>query len=560
MPRKPSPNRNFWMYAVLALATAAVYQQVRGFEFVTLDDFMYASKNPHVLNGLSLESLRWAFTTNYSANWHPVTWLSLMLDGQVANWLHPGFAHHPSAGIFHITNAVLHIANTLLLFAMLFSMTGARWRSAFVAALFALHPLHAESVAWVSERKDVLSTLLWLLTMLAYVRYARRPSRGRYALTLLAFALGLMAKPMLVTLPVVLLIMDYWPLDRIQNAECRMQIGRVLEKLPMVALAAGSSVLTVWAQNASGAVITLGAATVGERLANAAVSAMSYIGKAVSPMNLAMFYPHPGPSIPTWQVIGSAAAIAAVTVIATACRKRYPPLTAGWAWYLVTLIPVIGIVQVGSQGMADRYTYIPLIGLFFAATWLAADAFRYARSRLNSFLLTSPAEAIIALAILAGLGITSHYQVGYWRNTMTLAKHAVDVTENNYFARTILGMALHKAGRDDEALEQCVEAVRQQPKYWEAHYRLAVVLASEGLAPGAKKGLLLGALTHFRLALKYYPENADVHNDLGCLLGQIGDTKGAIKHFTLALKYQPDHEAAASNLKAMQNGLGQGSK
>lgn len=550
MKPKRSPQRNYLIYILLALATACVYWQVHSFEFISIDDFIYASENPRVLAGLSGDSIRYAFTTNYGANWHPLTWLSLMADAQLAKLFAPGFAAHPTAGVFHVTNAVLHIIDSLLLFAALFALTGKRWRCAFVAALFALHPLHVESVAWVSERKDVLSALFWMLTMLAYTAYAKRPSAVRYILTLLAFALGLMAKPMLVSLPLVLLLLDYWPLARLQQG--RKVITLLIEKLPFFALAGASCVVTCWAQNASGAMVEFGLTPLGQRLANAVVSTMSYIGKALSPVNLAMFYPHPGPHIPTWQVIGAGVLVMAAFAVAIALRKRYPPVTMGWFWYVITLLPVIGIVQVGSQAMADRYTYIPLIGHFIAATWAADDAFAYAQSRFNSALLTAPAKSVLALAILAGLAATTYFQVGYWRNTIALTEHTIAVTRSNYFAHAMLGTALHKAGRDDEALQHCVESVRIRRDYADGHYRLATVLAS--------KRLLSGAIAHFRMALRNDPKNADIHNDLGCVLGVSGDLKAAADEFTLALKLDPQHPKATRNLQEMLSKASKGVK
>jgi len=270
---------------------------------------------------------------------------------------------------------------------------------------------------------------------------------------------------------------------------------------------------------------------------------MAYVVKAVSPLNLALFYPHPGPTIPTWKVVGSIAAIAAGFGTAILCTRKYRVVAVGWYWYVITLLPVIGIVQVGSQAMADRYTYVPLIGLFIAVTWAAADAFAWAQSKFVSFLITPFSRALLAVAVLVGLGITSYFQVGYWRSTLSLAEHAVAVTRANYFAHALYGSALHKAERDDEALEQCVESIRIRRDYSDGHYRLAIVLAA--------KNLLQGAVEHFRIALRTDPDNADIHNDLGCVLGRLGDFAGAAEEFQKALELNPEHSKARKNLDAM---------
>lgn len=547
MGSSKSRKSNYLIYILLALACVSVYWQVYDFGFVGMDDFLYASQNERVLSGINAETVRWAFTTNYSANWHPITWLSLMLDAEIAVRVVPGFADKPTAGVFHITNVALHTLNTLLLFAALFAMTGNRWRSAFVAALFALHPLHVESVAWVSERKDVLSTLFWMLTMLCYAAYVRAPSRKRYALTIATFALGLMSKPMLVSLPIVLILLDWWPLNRSAIRHPKGGFGPLMEKLPFFALAAVSSVLTLWAQRASGAIVELELAPLGERLANAAVSTIAYIVKAISPANLAVFYPHPGPTLPVLHTVGAILAIIAGCAMAVVCARRYRVFTIGWLWYLITLVPVIGIVQVGSQAMADRYTYVPLIGLFIAATWGAADLFAYAQSRFSSFLLTRPTKILLAVGVLVGLGVTSYFQVGYWRNTIALTRHAIAVTKDNYFAHAMLGAALHDAGRDDEALEHCVESIRIRRDYSDGHYRLGTVLAA--------KGLFGGAVEHFRMALRTDPNNAHIYNDLGCALGKLGDIEGAMKAFETALEIDPEHRPAAKNLKAVLDAI-----
>ena len=351
----------------LIAVNIAVYAPVVHHEFVTWDDPQYLLGNPHVSGGLTGSGIRWAWTTGYASNWHPLTWWSHMLDVQM---------YGMSAGPHHVTSLLLHIVNTLLLFGLLHAMTGRLGPSAFVAALFAAHPLHVESVAWVSERKDVLSTLFWMLTVWAYLRYLRRPRLGRYFLMAAVFVLGLMAKPMLVTLPFVLLLLDVWPLGRVTLAWSTPQRSRVVElvreKLPLIALAAASSIITFVVQRQGGAVAASEALPLGDRVANALVSYMRYIGRMLWPARLAAVYPFSRP-LPEWWVVGSLLGFFAMSIVAIRAGRRYPYVAVGWLWYVGTLVPVIGIIQVGSQAMADRYTYVPLVGLFIVVAWGAVD-------------------------------------------------------------------------------------------------------------------------------------------------------------------------------------------
>jgi hypothetical protein len=390
------------IYLTLALATLAVFWQVLGHDFVNYDDPDYVYRNPNVQSGITLSSIKWAFTTGHAANWHPLTWLSHMLDWQL-------FGDNP--GWHHLTNLFLHIANTLLLFAVLKRMTNALWRSAFVAAAFALHPLHVESVAWVAERKDVLSTLFWMLTIAAYLRYLERPGTGRYLLTLLIFALGLMAKPMLVTLPFVLLLLDYWPLGRFQFGQIVKSVGQqsrkslnafshwklsrhlLLEKVPLFALSAISSIVTFLVQRTAGAVTSVETLPLKLRIANTFVSYLTYIQKMVWPSRLAMFYPYPDKTDLIWQTVVFALLLLIISlgVIWLMRRRRY--LLTGWLWYLGTLVPVIGLVQVGDQALADRYTYVPLTGLFIIIAWGVPDLI--AKWRFRKHALAASAIAVL---------------------------------------------------------------------------------------------------------------------------------------------------------------------
>jgi len=436
--------------AALALLTLAAYLPTFHNGFVNLDDGFYVTGNPRVREGITRASVAWALTANVANNWHPLTLLSHLLDVQL-------FGLDPAG--HHTTSLLLHLANTLLLFAVLRGMTGTLWRSAAVAALFAVHPAHVESVAWVAERKDVLSALFWILAMAAWTSYARRPSLGRYLLVALMMGLGLMAKPMVVTLPFSLLLLDVWPLERISLGWKRL----VAEKLPLLALSAAASLVTLRYQQTSLAPLDLVPWSL--RLANAAVSYATYLGKLLLPRNLAVFYPIPL-AIPIWQVAGAAALLAALTALAVWKARRAPWLLVGWLWFLGTLVPVIGLVQVGRQAMADRYTYIPSIGLFMAIVWGIAGLARERRMIL----------AVASAAVIALLAVGTWTQTGYWRDSVTLYRHALAVTRGNYVAHVGLAKAL-VAKRDWEgAEEQYRAALALRPGLIEARAGLEAVL------------------------------------------------------------------------------------
>jgi Flp pilus assembly protein TadD len=511
----------------LIAVNIAVYAPVVHHEFVTWDDPQYLLGNPHVSGGLTGSGVRWAWTSGYASNWHPLTWWSHMLDVQM---------YGMSAGPHHVTSLLLHIVNTLLLFGLLHAMTGRLGPSAFVAALFAAHPLHVESVAWVSERKDVLSTLFWMLTVWAYLRYLRRPRLGRYALMAAVFVLGLMAKPMLVTLPFVLLLLDVWPLGRVTLAWSTPQRSRVVElvreKLPLIALAAASSIITFVVQRQGGAVAASEALPLGDRVANALVSYMRYIGRMLWPARLAAVYPFSRP-LPEWWVVGSLLGFLAMSIAAIRAGRRYPYVAVGWLWYVGTLVPVIGIIQVGSQAMADRYTYVPLVGLFIVVAWGAVDLcarWPYRRQ---------------VLAVAAGLAIVvcsvqARVQVEYWRNSLALWGHTVDVTRDNFIAQNGLGDALASQGRVDEAIAHLSEAVRINPDFPPAQNNLGVEL---------KRQRHLGeAIDHYSQALRTKPDFAEAHNNLANALDEEGRTSEAITHYTEALRIRPDYAEAHNGL------------
>ena len=513
-------GRALWISLSLIAASVFIYAPAATHDFVTWDDPAYVSENPHVAAGLTWEGVRWAFTTGYEGNWHPLTWLSYMLDTQFFGL---------SAGPHLLANLVLHILNTLLLFGLLHKMTGALGRSAFVAALFAVHPLHVESVAWVSERKDVLSTLFLLATLWAYVDYTRQPGRIRYLTVLLTFALGLMAKPMLVTLPFVVLLLDYWPLRRVAQRRSVLQLVR--EKLPLLALAAVSSAVTFLVQQRAGALTLLTKAPLESRVANALVSYAAYIGKMLWPVRLSAFYP-----LRFWPpgvALGSGLALAAVSIAVIWKARRYPYLPVGWLWYLGTLVPVIGLVQVGSQSMADRYTYIPLIGLFLIMAWGIPDSIP--RRRFREIML--PAAAGVAIL---GCAIGARAQVESWKDGMTLWTHVLEVNPDSDIAHNALGDELAKRGRTQEAMAQYFEALRINPDNAEAHNGLGMGLASEGKTDEA--------ILQFSEVLRHHPDDTDTHNNLGVALVKEGRTNDAILQFSEVLRLNPDDPDAHNNL------------
>ncbi len=475
MTKKPvfSPKDNTGMglkvavIAAILILTIAVYWQATAFGFQMYhDDEHYVTLNEHVTGGVTLDNVIWAFTSSHAANWHPLTWISHMVDCQL---------YGSNAGMHHLTNILLHLVNILLLFVLLTRLTGSFWRSAVVAALFALHPLHVESVAWVSERKDVLSAFFLLLSMLAYHRYvgSRRPFD--YVLTASLFTVGLLAKPMLVTLPILLLVIDRWPLGRSESW------GRLIrEKIPLFALAIGSCVATYFAQNAGGAVQSLGAYSIGERILTAGVAFAAYIWKMFWPLRLAALYPHPVGGWPTWQLVTSGGFIVAMTALAVVIRRTKPYIASGWLWYIVSLIPVIGLVQVGEQAYADRYTYIPLIGVFVAIVWAVPEAWIQNRTKV-----LLPISAII----LVTLSVLSFAQVKVWKDSETLFLHAMAAVPNNYLAEHELGMGYANDNRFAEAIPHIRKALELKPKWTVARFNLACALYVTGDPVAAKREL-----------------------------------------------------------------------
>ena len=524
----------------LIVAILAVFWPIKNFPFISLDDGGYVTENPQVLNGLSLKGVIWAFTTKHASNWHPLTWLSHMLDIEL---------YEVNPGGHHLTNLLFHLANTLLLFWVLKWMTGTLWRSGFVALLFALHPLHVESVAWVAERKDVLSTFFWMLTMGAYVHYVHQTSLRRYLLVFLSFTLGLMSKPMLVTLPFVLLLLDYWPLGRLQIASKVIRIPHnktysnstngspsllhlVWEKVPLFVLSIVSSLLTVVAQWKGGAVSSLGALSLEVRVANALISYVSYIGKIIWPARLAVQYPYPE-RFPLWQVAGAGFFLIGVSFLVVREARRRPYLGVGWLWYLGTLVPVIGLVQVGAQTMADRYTYIPLIGLFVMMVWGIPEfltGWRYRRMVL-------PASATLVMVLLM---ILTRTQLQYWYTGITLFRHSLDVTIDNYLSHNSYGVALAAQGKNEEAIVHYKESLRIRPYFADTHLNLGNALA--------RQGKYQEAIDHFTKALSLRPDFVKAHNSLGVALAHQGRYEEAITHYKEALRIKSDYAEVHNNL------------
>jgi len=546
---------------LLVVLTFAAYWRVLGNGFVNFDDPDYIVDNHNIRHGINVRSIGWAFKTTLGSNWHPVTWLSHMLDYKIFGlraWGH------------HFTSLLLHIINTFLLFIVLRRVTGAAFKSFVVAGLFGVHPLHVESVAWGAERKDVLSTLFWMLTMLAYVIYAgldQRNSRGKFAAYLCvigSLALGLMSKPMLVSLPFILLLLDYWPLGRFgvrlpsvggeplsgnRFLLIRQAKHLVVEKLPLFALSAASSVVTYLVQERTGAVSPLEYCPLGPRVANAAVSYIGYLFKAICPTHLAVFYPHPGLTLPLWQVIGAGATLGLLTIAVLWVARTKPYLAVGWFWYVITMVPVIGLVQVGAQAMADRYTYIPLIGVFIAAAWSLPEVSTGNKqegifpSSSACLLGVSGISWFVATIVLLAFAVMTWIQVGYWRNSITLFSHAIAVTQRNDVAHYNLGVALAKLNRENKAVRHFSAAVRINPNNADAQYNLGCSLA--------KLGRLDEAELAFREAIRLSPQDADAHNNFANLLLQQGKLNEAEMEYRRAISLNPEDPHLRQNLVAL---------
>jgi Flp pilus assembly protein TadD len=551
MPESTKKSLVVFTYFVLILSTLLVFWQVHNFGFLNYDDSDYVSNNPQVLKGLTRNGVIWAFTTNRSANWHPLTWLSHMLDCQL-------FGANP--GRMHLMNLILHLANTLLLFAVFRKMTGALWPSAFVAAAFALHPMHVESVTWIAERKDVLSTLFLLLTLAAYVSYVKRRGIIRYTLTVLLFALGLLAKPMLVTLPFLLLLLDYWPLNRFiaehaKTTEKKNKINSatsavsavkspvwlIIEKIPFIALSVISSVITFLVQLSGSAVAFINVLSLKDRIANAFLSYARYTGKLFWPQNLAVFYPFDAGNFASWQVAMCVLLLLVISILVIRSGRSRKYLPVGWFWFVGTLVPVIGFVQVGLQGFADRYTYIPYIGLFIMIAWGLPEL-------LSKWPPRKIALGLSMVIVLTTLGICTHRQVSFWNNSFTLFSHAIEVTQNNYIAHNNRGVNYDNNGRYQDAIEDYKQAVKVNPDYSEAYYNL-------GVAYG-KVGRRQDEIEAYRQAIRIKPDYAKAYCNLGVAYDDLGRRQEAIEAYRQAIRIKPDYAVAYLNLGVTYYRLG----
>jgi tetratricopeptide (TPR) repeat protein len=568
MKEKPQAPRWRWIGLALAAITLALFSPLCHYDFLDFDDQAYVTENPYVRSGLNLHSVVWAFQSSTTGNWLPVTWISHMLDVQLSGM---------NAGGHHLSNVLLHTANAVLLFLLLRRMTGSVWRSGLVAALFAWHPAHVESVAWIAERKDVLSAFFGMLSMWAYVWHAARPGVGRYGLSLALFALALMAKSMVVTLPCVLLLLDYWPLGRwtmafgsqpaIGNSGApafpRQPLGRLLaEKVPYLALSAACCALAIWAQKRSNAIASAQELPIWHRLGHVLVSYLDYMVMLIYPHHLAIFYPYPLHEKAA-MMVGGGCVLAAISALAMAQWRRRPYVAVGWFWFVGMLAPVIGLIQVGRQALADRYTYLPAIGLFLIVVWGGAElALRYPRVKLLA--------PVLGTAMLAATLV----QISYWKDTRAVFERARQVTQDNYLAVTLLGSVRAGEGDLDGAMELYREALREKANYPEAHFFMARALEQEGkmdqavpeymtalrLNPFFQQahiflGLLLArekkydeAAAHYEAVLKINPQSAVAHNDLARVLQSEGRLEESIRHYSAALQCDPNLAEAHNNL------------
>jgi tetratricopeptide (TPR) repeat protein len=512
----------------LAIAVVSVYGQMLGHDFVYYDDHQYAADNAHVKAGLTVEGLKWAFTTLYVEFWHPLTWLSLMLDTQLFG---------VAAGGYLFSNLLLHILNALLLFIFFNRSTGSVWQSGLVAALFALHPIHVESVAWIAQRKDVLSTFFWMLTLLCYGFYVERPGPKRYLGVILALILGLMAKPMLITLPLVLLLLDYWPLGRFRtatslNSFLNSALIFLREKIPLLAVSGAAGVITYLAQQSGGGIKSVASVSLAERISNALISYVGYIVNMLWPFKLACYYPFPD-SFSLWRVGGSFLLLLLITWFAVRSARRHPFFIVGWLWYLGTLVPVIGLVKIGAFAMADRYGYGPLIGIYVLVAWGLPELtarLPHRRAIINS---------LAALALIICM-VTTWHQVRFWQNKFTLFTRALNVTSNNWFAHNALGLDFLKREKFDEALNQFSKAMQIVPNYITTYINIGIMYA--------RQNNLSEAIRYMSTAERMNPDLAEVQQSLGVLYEQHGNPGKALAHFRRALVLDPENAIAHKHM------------
>ena len=546
----------------LIVASFAAFGRIADNYFVNFDDQEYITENNHIKSGINPESIKWAFTSVVLANWHPLTLLSYMLDWSLFG---------ANASGHHLINLFLHIGNVLFLFFFLNRTTKSLWASAFVAALFGLHPLRVESVAWAAERKDVLSMFFGLASIYAYAFYVESYKLSQYFLCLVLFALSLMSKPMLVTLPFILLLLDYWPLGRWQKAlsaraeSCYKFTGKLLwEKVPFILLTIVSSIMTLWAQNKGGAVVSMEHMSFNARVANAIISYVSYLGKTFSPVDLAVFYPYAFLSL--WKILLSGLILIVITAIVIYYIKKLPFLFVGWLWYLGTLIPVIGLVQVGEQAMADRYTYLPSIGIAIMLVWGISLLFQ--REYMRKKILFP-----VGITYLVILAVLTWQQCGYWKNSSELSNHALHTTKDNHIAHNILGSALLDEGKIEEAINHYNKAIRLKPYYADAYYNRgnaytklgqyqraiedyneAISLKPDYANAYSNRGITYAALSQYQRAIencneaiRLKPYYADAYNNRGIAYAKLGQYQRAIENYNEAIRLKPDYANAYSN-------------
>jgi tetratricopeptide (TPR) repeat protein len=550
------------VYIVLTVVTFAVFWQVNQFDFVNFDDNIYVTENSHVQSGITSDGFHWAFSTRYFKLWHPLVWLSFMLDYQLIGL---------NAGGYHITNLLLHIMSTLLLFWLFYRMTGAIWKSAFVAAFFALHPLHVESVAWIAERKDVLSAFFWMLTLCLYVYYTEKPVIKRYLLVLLGFVCALMSKPMVVTLPVIMILLDYWPLKRFQLKETGNNLKEVTpgkgplwlfwEKIPFFILSAVIVIITLYGPSEPHRKYF----SLGSRLANAPVSFVTYLEKTFWPHDLAAFYPFSF-QLPSWQVLGAVLLIIVISAAVIVSVKRLPYLFVGWLWYAITLLPVIGIIQIWLYAIADRYHYLPSIGIAVMLAWGIPHLFP--REDIRTKILFPMGVVFIAI-----LSFITWHQCGYWKNAITLFSHALQVTRDNYVAQSNLASALLGKGKIKEAIDHFNKAISitanyagdyqgrggaydklNQHKRAIEDYSKAIRLQPELFLAYYSRGISYNELGHYQLAIEDFnkaillkPDYADAFNNRGSNYFKLGLYQRAFEDFNKAILLKPDYADAYNN-------------
>jgi protein O-mannosyl-transferase len=514
-------NHTIFISFFLIITTLAVYWQVNEFEFVGLDDALYVADNPHIKEGLSYQNIKWAFTdateiTNY---WAPLTWISIIIDYKL---------YEMNAGGYHRTNLIFHILNSILILLVFNKMTGKRWHSAFIAVMFAIHPLHVESVAWMTERKDVLSTFFWMLTMWFYASYVILPGTGRYLLVIIFFFLGIMAKPMLVTLPFALLLLDFWPLSRLEPSLSVSALKKtfllLLEKVPLFIIIFIASLSAFFFQEKGGVLPSLELIPFYLRIENILVSYTGYLLKTIWPFGLSAIYPYPN-NIPNWQVIISFTILSSISLISIRTIKKAPWFTFGWFWYLGILVPVIGIVVIGPHAMADRYTYIPLIGIFIIISWGIPELITQLKFR-TAYLGIS--VCLLSLILL----LITWIQVGYWRTSYTLFKHALEVTEKNPLAHDGMANAFAKRGQVEESIKHYKKSILQYPYSAEVHSNLGVALF--------KQGKIKEAIKHYNTAIQLKPDFITAWNNLGNALKKIGQFEEATACFTKLIKLEPN--------------------